>query len=71
MIPLFLSSLFGFILLGMPIAFALFLTALVLAWFTRQRGQVSTFNKPSSLILLRILPNSLCPLIVSLNLLFN
>jgi TRAP-type transport system large permease protein len=33
MIPLFLSSLFGFILLGMPIAFALFLTALVLAWF--------------------------------------
>ncbi len=33
MIPLFLSSLFGFILLGMPIAFALFLTALVLSWF--------------------------------------
>lgn len=33
MIPLFLSSLFGFIVLGIPIAFALFLTALVLAWF--------------------------------------
>jgi tripartite ATP-independent transporter DctM subunit len=33
MIPLFLSSLFGFILLGIPIAFALLLTALVLAWF--------------------------------------
>jgi tripartite ATP-independent transporter DctM subunit len=33
MIPIFLSSLFGFILLGIPIAFALFLTALVLAWF--------------------------------------
>jgi tripartite ATP-independent transporter DctM subunit len=33
MIPLFLSSLFGFILIGVPVAFALFLTALVLAWF--------------------------------------
>lgn len=33
MIPLFLSSLFGFILLGIPVAFALFLTALVLSWF--------------------------------------
>jgi tripartite ATP-independent transporter DctM subunit len=33
MIPLFLTSLFGFILLGIPIAFALFLTALVLSWF--------------------------------------
>jgi tripartite ATP-independent transporter DctM subunit len=31
-LSLFLVSLFGFILLGMPIAFALFLTALVLAW---------------------------------------
>lgn len=31
-LSLFLASLFGFILLGMPIAFALFLTALVLAW---------------------------------------
>jgi tripartite ATP-independent transporter DctM subunit len=33
MIPLFLTSLFGFILLGIPVAFALFLTALVLSWF--------------------------------------
>lgn len=33
MIPLFLSSLFGFILIGIPVAFALFLTALVLSWF--------------------------------------
>jgi len=33
MIPLFLSSLFGFILIGVPVAFALFLTALVLSWF--------------------------------------
>jgi TRAP-type transport system large permease protein len=33
MIPIFLSSLFGFIILGLPIAFALFVTALVLAWF--------------------------------------
>jgi tripartite ATP-independent transporter DctM subunit len=33
MISLFLSSLFGFILIGVPVAFALFLTALVLAWF--------------------------------------
>ncbi|MCE5266225.1 MAG: TRAP transporter large permease subunit [Deltaproteobacteria bacterium] len=32
MIQLFLSSLFGFVLLGMPIAIALFLTALVLSW---------------------------------------
>jgi tripartite ATP-independent transporter DctM subunit len=32
MIPLFLTSLFGFVLLGVPIAFALFLTALVLSW---------------------------------------
>lgn len=32
MIPLFLSSLFGFILIGIPVAFALFLTALVLSW---------------------------------------
>ena len=32
MIALFLTSLFGFILLGIPIAFALFLTALVLGW---------------------------------------
>ena len=32
-LALFLSSLFGFILLGIPIAFALFLTALVLSWF--------------------------------------
>jgi tripartite ATP-independent transporter DctM subunit len=31
-LSLFLASLFGFILTGMPIAFALFLTALVLAW---------------------------------------
>ena len=33
MIPIFLSSLFGFILIGVPVAFALFLTALVLSWF--------------------------------------
>lgn len=33
MIPLFLSSLFGFILMGIPVAFALLLTALVLSWF--------------------------------------
>lgn len=33
MIPFFLSSLFGFILLGIPVAFALFLTALALSWF--------------------------------------
>jgi TRAP-type transport system large permease protein len=33
MIPTFLTSLFGFILIGVPIAFALFLTALVLSWF--------------------------------------
>ena len=32
MIPIFLSSLFGFILIGVPVAFALFLTALVLSW---------------------------------------
>ena len=31
MIPIFLSSLFGFILIGVPVAFALFLTALVLS----------------------------------------
>ena len=32
MIPIFLSSLFGFILIGVPVAFALFLTALILSW---------------------------------------
>ncbi len=32
MIPVFLSSLFGFIIVGVPVAFALFLTALVLSW---------------------------------------
>jgi TRAP-type transport system large permease protein len=32
MIPIFLSSLFGFIVLGIPVAFALVLTALVLSW---------------------------------------